>query len=174
MKDTNIIIGIGANLKTSAGLHPITNCTNAINYIDRHHFKILKRSSWYLSDPIPKSNQPKYFNCVVKAVVNIDHRKVLKTLNQVEKKFGRIRYKRNISRCIDLDLIDYSGRVKKCLKLITPHPRAHLRKFVLLPILEIDPFWVHPIFKKNIRFLIQNINNQLIRRILKKDIDFII
>ena len=68
-----------------------------------------------------------------------------------------------MSRCIDLDIIDFSNRVKKSLKLTLPHPRAHFRKFVLIPMMEINPSWTHPLRKKKLKGLLSKINNQMIR-----------
>ncbi len=167
MKYKKLIISIGANIRNPSGFHPMDTCEKAINEINNYPIKVLKRSNWYISDPIPRSKQPKYYNCLINGITELNDISVLKILNSIENKFGRIRLKKNMSRCIDLDLIDFSSRVKKCLKLSIPHPRAHLRKFVLIPLNEINPFWIHPLYKKNHKALLKKINYQIIT-ILKK------
>ena len=61
---------------------------------------------------------------------------------------------------IDIDIVDFNGLIIDSKELILPHPRAHLRNFVLYPILEIDPKWSHPILKKNAQFLINNLSQK--------------
>ena len=78
----------------------------------------------------------------------------------MKKKIGRIKTKKNDPRVIDIDIIDFNGKIKDSNNLILPHPRAHLRNFVLYPILEIDPKWSHPISKKNAQFLINNLSQK--------------
>ena len=68
--------------------------------------------------------------------------------------------KKNNPRVIDIDIIDFRGEIKKTSELILPHPRCHLRNFVLFPILQIDPNWFHPILKKNVQYLINNLSQK--------------
>ena len=65
-----------------------------------------------------------------------------------------------ILRIIDIDIIDFKSEIKNSNDLILPHPKCHLRNFVLYPILQIDPNWFHPIFKKNAQFLINNLSQK--------------
>ena len=81
--------------------------------------------------------------------------------------------KKNDPRVCDIDMIDFNGLIKKNKLLILPHPRSHNRNFVLYPIKEIDPNWIHPIFKKNVNFLISKLGKKSrieITRLLKSDI----
>ena len=57
-------------------------------------------------------------------------------------------------------VVDFNGLIENSNNIILPHPRAHLRNFVLFPILEIDPKWSHPVFKKNPQFLINNLSQK--------------
>ncbi len=163
MEYKNLIISIGANIKNPNGLCPIETCEEAIKVIECNQIKVLTKSSWYISDPVPKSSQSKFFNCLIMCKTNLNPFVVLKILLKIEKQFGRIRLKKNISRCIDLDVIDYSCRVKKSLRLTIPHPRSHLRKFVLLPMLEIYPNWKNPLKKRCLPFFFKKINKQIIK-----------
>ena len=78
----------------------------------------------------------------------------------MKKKLGRIKTKKNDPRVIDIDIIDFKSLVKDSRKVRLPHPKSHLRNFVLFPIKEIDPKWSHPILKKNVQFLINNLSQK--------------
>ena len=94
----------------------------------------------------------------------IDYKKkcqcLFRIIKQIEKKIGRVKTEKNNPRTIDIDIIDFNGEIKKTKELILPHPRCHLRNFVLFPILQIDPDWFHPILKKNAQYLINNLNQK--------------
>ena len=74
---------------------------------------------------------------------NYSTNKILKIIQIIEQKFERIRIFKNMPRCIDLDIISFNENVKKSLLLNVSHPRIHLRKFVLLPLFELDANSVH-------------------------------
>ncbi|MDA8822819.1 2-amino-4-hydroxy-6-hydroxymethyldihydropteridine diphosphokinase, partial [Candidatus Pelagibacter bacterium] len=78
----------------------------------------------------------------------------------IEKKFGRIRSKKNDPRACDIDIIDFNGLIIENDNLKIPHEKCHLRNFVLYPILQIDSEWVHPIIRKNVKFLINNLDQK--------------
>ena len=84
----------------------------------------------------------------------------LKKIKLIEKKLGRIKTKKNDPRIVDIDIIDFNGAIKETNELILLHPKCHLRNFVLFPILQIDPNWSHPIFKKNAQFLINSLSQK--------------
>ena len=85
-----------------------------------------------------------------------------------EKIFGRIRKKRNESRIIDLDIVDYKNQIISLKeRLYIPHPRMHKRAFVLLPLQEINPLWVHPVNNIIISSLIKKLDKkQKIKKII--------
>ena len=159
------IIAVGSNINSPEGFEPIKNCKKAINELSKFNIKIIQKSSWYLSEPIPKSFQPKYYNSVFLCNSNHNVNKVLKIIQIVEKKFGRIRIIKNMPRCIDIDIISFNGIVKNSLLLTVPHPRMHLRKFVLLPLFEIVSNWSHPLLKKNIKYFLEKVKYQRIKKL---------
>ena len=159
------IIAVGSNKNSPEGFKPIENCNKAINELSKFNIKITQKSSWYLSEPIPKSSQPKYYNSVFLCNSNHNVNKVLKIIQIVEQKFGRLRILKNMPRCIDLDIISFNGNVKNSLLLKIPHPRMHLRKFVLMPLFEIDSHWLHPLLKKNIKFFLKKVKYQKIKKL---------
>ena len=159
------VIAVGSNINSPEGYSPIKNCNNAINELSKFNINIVQKSSWYLSDPIPKSSQPKFYNSVFLCNSNHNPNKVLKIIDIVEQKFGRVRVFRNMSRCIDLDIISFNRTVKNSLLLTIPHPRMHLRKFVLLPLFEIDSHWLHPLLKKNVKYFLEKVKCQKIKKL---------
>ena len=170
MKTNKIIIGVGGNIYSENGSHPVEVCKKAINTLIDYSIKVEKQSKWYSSEPIPKSDQPNFFNCVILATTKLNEYEVLRYLHKIENKFGRKRKKINEARTVDLDLIDYSSKVLQNNKITIPHPRAHLRKFVMEPLGEINPNWTHPILKLNVFEILKSLDKQILEQfeIIKK------
>ena len=164
-----IYIGIGSNLNGKKNETPLQNCKKALLELKKE-VNICNISSWYKSEPIPVSNQPWYVNGVVEISTNKSSIDLLEFILNIEEFFGRMRKKKNEARILDLDIIDYKKKILyKKNKLIIPHPRMHQRSFVLQPLFELNPRWIHPITKKGIKELIRNLNNkQKILKISKK------
>ena len=164
----NIIISIGGNIKSKDGSHPIHVAKKAINCLDNYSIQVTNQSSWYETEPIPKSDQPNYFNCVVFAKTTLNELNVLNSLHDIENIFGRRRIAVNEDRVIDLDLIDYSNKILENKDIIIPHPRAHKRRFVMEPLAELDKNWVHPILNKNVSEILKKLNNQIVHVVKNK------
>ena len=164
-----IYIGIGSNLNGKNNETPLQNCKKALAELKKE-VNICKISSWYKSEPIPVSNQPWYINGVVEISTNKSSIDLLEFILNTEEFFGRVRKKKNEARILDLDIIDYKKKILyKKNKLIIPHPRMHQRSFVLQPLQELNPKWIHPIKKKGLKELISNLNDkQKIFKISKK------
>ena len=167
MNQNKIIIGIGGNLYSSNGLHPIEIGKKAIKAMKLMSINVEKQSNWYRSDPIPKSDQPKFFNSVIIAKTILNELEVLKSLHKIEDNLGRLRKNINEARVIDLDLIDYSSNILQSENIIIPHPRAHLRRFVMEPLFEIEKSWMHPILKLSVTEILNQLDKQEIELFLK-------
>ena len=154
-----IHLNIGSNLDSKYGSR-FDNISIAIDLLINSKIKIKKISNFYETPSYPNNNFPKFLNVGLLIDYNNDYLNLFKIIKKIEKKLGRIRTKKNDPRVIDIDIIDFRSEVKKTKELILPHPRCHLRNFVLFPILQIDPNWSHPILKKNARFLINNLNRK--------------
>ena len=153
-----IHLNLGSNLNSNHGSR-FDNISIAIQLLFEAKLKIVRISNYYETPSYPNQKLPKFINIGLSAK-NYDLSKLYKTINLIEKKIGRIKTKKNDPRIIDIDIIDFNGKIKDSNNLILPHPRAHLRNFVLYPILEIDPKWSHPISKKNAQFLINNLSQK--------------
>ena len=163
MQNQKIIIGIGGNIKSEDGTHSINIASKAISYFKDYSIRVTDQSSWYETEPIPKSMQPNFFNCIIFANTILSELDVLRSLHEIEHKLGRRRRVANEARVIDLDLIDYSNKVLISDDLIIPHPRAHQRRFVMEPLAELNENWVHPILKMNVLEILKNLDNQNVR-----------
>ena len=154
-----IHLNIGSNLDSIYGSR-FENISIAIQLLIEANLKIEKISNFYETPSYPNQKLPKFLNIGIIVNKNLNLLKLAKDINLIQKKIGRMKTKKNDPRVIDIDIIDFNGLIKDSKDLILPHPRAHLRNFVLYPILEIDPKWSHPILKKNAQFLINNLSQK--------------
>ena len=152
-----IHINIGSNLDSLYGTK-FQNITIAVNLLIGLKFKINKISNFYETPSYPNKKFPKFVNIGILGDYDSNYFTLIKEILLIEKKIGRIRSKKNDPRVCDIDIIDFKGLIKKEKMLNLPHPRCHIRNFVLYPIKEIDPEWIHPIYKKNVDFLIDKLN----------------
>jgi 2-amino-4-hydroxy-6-hydroxymethyldihydropteridine diphosphokinase len=139
-----ILIGIGSNLAALQFGSPLETAAAALEELPMAGIEIVRRSRWYLSEPVPQSDQPWFVNAVVAAATGPAPEPLLDRLLELESRFGRVRGELNAARTLDLDLLDYDGRRCTTARLVLPHPRLHERRFVLAPLCEIAPRWRHP------------------------------
>src|ERR1041385_3191930 len=139
-----ILVGIGSNLPAAGYESPLQTAAAALDELPNIGIGILRRSQWYLSEPVPVSDQPWFVNGVVAASAELAPESLLERLLALETRFGRVRGEANAARTLDLDLLDYDGRLCATRRLVLPHPRLHERRFVLAPLAEIAPEWRHP------------------------------
>ena len=154
-----IHLNIGSNLNSSYG-SKFDNISIAINLLIEEKVKIQKISNFYETPSYPNRRLPKFLNIGILARFELGLDELLKKIKLIEKKIGRIKTKKNDPRVIDIDIIDFNGQIEESKIINLPHPKSHLRNFVLYPILEIDPKWSHPIFKKNVQFLINKLSQK--------------
>ena len=170
-----IHLNIGSNLDSNHGSR-FDNISLAINILINSKIKIKKLSNFYETPSYPNQNFPKFLNVGIIIDFHKNYLDLLNEIKKIEKKLGRIKTAKNDPRIIDIDIIDFNGEIKNTKKLILPHPKCHIRNFVLYPILEIDPNWSHPIFKKNAQFLINKLSQKFRIEItrLKKNVNILI
>jgi 2-amino-4-hydroxy-6-hydroxymethyldihydropteridine diphosphokinase len=140
-----ILVGIGSNLAASGFAAPLDTAAAALDRLPQHGIVAMRCSRWYLSEPVPPSDQPWYVNAVAAVETALAPAALLEALLALEGRFGRRRGARNAARTLDLDLLDYDGRRCATARLTLPHPRLHERRFVLAPLAEIAPEWRHPL-----------------------------
>lgn len=155
-----ILIAVGANLPAAGFDSPLATCEAAVARIDRDAaLRVVGRSRWYESEPVPKSDQPWFVNGAVAIETDLNPEVLLARLHVIEDTFGRVRRVRNEARPLDLDIIDYNGLVRiGAIDPTLPHPRAHERAFVLLPIRDLNPDWRHPVSGEDVQTLIAGLD----------------
>ncbi|MGE0416941.1 MAG: 2-amino-4-hydroxy-6-hydroxymethyldihydropteridine diphosphokinase [Acetobacteraceae bacterium] len=148
-----ILVAIGANLPGPDGRSAIDTCRCAAARMDAWPgFRLIGLSRWFETEPIPPSGQPPYVNGVALLQgtpdVIADPAAILGVLLSIETGLGRVRSVPNAARSVDLDLIAIGDTVRQSPDPILPHPRAHLRAFVLAPLADVAPGWVHPVLNR--------------------------
>jgi 2-amino-4-hydroxy-6-hydroxymethyldihydropteridine diphosphokinase len=116
-------------------------------------FNVVRTSRWWRSRAWPEPTHPDYLNGVVLVETGLDPRTSMEALKSLEARFGRVRSLPNAPRTLDLDLIALGRTVMDRQDLVLPHPRAHLRRFVMAPLAEIAPEWRHPVLGSSAREL---------------------
>jgi len=148
-------IGIGSNLGT-----PGKNCVEAIEKISiNNDIKIVSKSSFYQTAPIGHINQDWFINLVIKIDTQLNPNELMSFLLNIESEMGRIRKEKWGPRLIDLDLLFYDNLILNQKEITLPHPEIQNRKFVLTPLNEIAENLTHPILKRTIKFLLQELSD---------------
>ena len=123
-------------------------------------------SRWYETAPVPPSDQPPFVNAVAQLALDaadpIDPAVLLTRLHVIEQGAARTRNVRNAARTLDLDIIAIGSMVRDAPDPVLPHPRAHLRSFVLIPLRDVAPGWVHPVLGIGIDALIASVAGQAV------------
>lgn len=153
-----IAIALGANLGAKR-----ETFEKALTYIDAEIGRVVARSSWIETSPLlhptaPTHGQDTYLNGVILAETSLEAEATLSKLLEIEEKLGRNRDKEELPwspRVIDLDLVFYGSKIIEQTHLVVPHSQMHLRAFVLGPLLEIAPDWIHPRLKKSTKELFE-------------------
>jgi len=161
-----ILLNVGSNLVSANG-DRLFNIKKTIELIKLENIKIIKMSSIFETPSYPNQQNPKFLNIGLQIKCNYSPEYLIKIFNIIEKKLQRTRGIKNQPRTCDIDLIDYEGKILNSKKLTIPHPKAHLRNFVLFPIKEISPTWIHPILNKRIDFLIKKLSFKLMNEITR-------
>ena len=152
-----IYLNIGSNLQSKYG-DRFKNLAASIHLIKKLNVKIIGTSCIYETPSYPIKKYPKFLNLCVKLESKILPNKFINHIKNIEKKLGRFKSFKNNPRICDIDIIDFNGIIVNSSKLILPHPRLHLRNFVLIPLQEIAKKWRHPKTKMLISQLIYQID----------------
>ena len=163
------LVALGSNMSLGV-TQPIEIIKNAINELIKFDINLISLSRLYETPAFPEGSGPNFINSAVKVEANFSPQEILQKLHEIEQKFDRQRAFRWTARTLDLDLLAFNGNVfpsRKIFKywfdlpiseqkkkipneLVLPHPRIQDRAFVLSPLLDIEPKWTHPILKKTV------------------------
>ncbi len=146
-------IALGSNLGNSCAI-----VETALKILAATPGIILERQSHlYRTAPVGPP-QPDYINACAVVSTTLESHTLLTTLLTIEQQFGRVRLERWGPRLLDLDLLLYDDQILDTPSLQLPHPRMHERAFVLVPLAEIAPSWVHPLMGEAIGHLVQQVD----------------
>lgn len=130
---TRIFVGLGSNIE-----QPMEQLATAYQHLNDHPLLGSSlASSVYLSPPLGPSDQPDFYNAAVQIDTQLEPSALLQALHEIEQHMGRVRARHWGERCIDLDLLLFNDLILHSDSLTIPHPRAHERRFVLDPLIEL-------------------------------------
>jgi 2-amino-4-hydroxy-6-hydroxymethyldihydropteridine diphosphokinase len=141
MKSYRVFIGLGSN---------VGQCEKFLNKAvaelkNVRDTKVVWASSVYETDPVGKTDQPKFLNAAVEIETQLQPNELYEEVKAIETRLGRTKTERWGPREIDIDILVYDGLVFQDEEVTVPHPEMERRKFVLVPLKEIAPDLVHPI-----------------------------
>ena len=147
---------IGGNLGNSK-----ENLAEARSIIDNEIGEIIKFSSIYQTASWGITAQPDFLNQVLLVKTKFSAEETMQLILAIENKMGRVRTQKNASRIIDIDILFFNEDIIHGENLTIPHPEIQNRKFVLIPLNEIAPEFIHPVFKESIRNLLSTSKDKL-------------
>ena len=161
----DVFLGLGANEGDREN-----NIKKAIDLLNQSEgIRIKAVSSLYESRSVGVSNQPDYINCVVRIETGLDPHSLLKITKSIETALGRQPYTHMLPRPIDIDILIYDDIDLDSLDLMIPHSRLKDRRFVLEPLLEIDPDIVDPVTRRPLREFLDEVMSQKMIKFKKSD-----
>lgn len=156
-----IYLLLGSNLGRSKEI-----LDHAISEIEIDIGKIICSSSVYRTKAWGVENQPDFLNQVVEVETNLPPETLLRNVNIIESKLGRVRLEKWHARIIDIDILYYGNTIVKSAELVIPHPENENRNFVLAPMAEIAPEFMHPLLRLSQAALLKNCNDSLIVEVI--------
>jgi len=147
-----LVLALGANTRGLWG-EPRETLARTCGELGQAGLVITGASPVYSTAPVGPGRQPRYLNAVIVAEASLAPAALLRLLKRLERRAGRGPGRHWGPRPLDIDIIDDGGRVlgwpparRRRGRLILPHPEMHTRAFVLVPLLDVLPFWRHPVF----------------------------
>jgi len=146
-----VYLGLGSNMGDRR-----ENLERALEYLSQR-LRVTGKSSMYDTEPMENLSQPRFLNMVCQAKTMLKPEDLLVLVKGIERKMGRQPGRPNSPRPIDIDILFYGDKVINTPELKIPHPRMNYRAFVLVPLAEIAPVLVHPVTKKTVKEMLQEI-----------------
>jgi 2-amino-4-hydroxy-6-hydroxymethyldihydropteridine diphosphokinase len=159
MTKVTVYLSLGSNVGDRE-----KNLRAAIAALGDAEVKVTKVSAFYETEPVDLREQPWFLNCAVEGVTEVPAPELLRRLREIETRMGSKKLVDKGPRLIDLDILLYGQETTNAPELQVPHPRMHLRRFVLVPLAEIAPNVLHPGLKKTAHELLEETNDRSIVR----------
>jgi 2-amino-4-hydroxy-6-hydroxymethyldihydropteridine diphosphokinase len=160
-----VFIGFGSNVGDRVDF-----CDRAVTLLSLlPHSQVTGVSLLYETEPVYDHAQPGdgwFLNGVVQLDTDVTPRSLMMVLREIERSLGRDDDNRSGPRTIDLDILFYGQRIINEPDFVVPHPRLHQRRFVLMPLSELDPLWMHPTRHRTINQLLAEVKDQSEVRLL--------
>jgi dihydroneopterin aldolase/2-amino-4-hydroxy-6-hydroxymethyldihydropteridine diphosphokinase len=144
---TIVYLGLGSNIPDKE-----EHLNTAILFL-KEFCTVKAISPLYLTEPIGFPDQDWFLNCVIQIETNADPQTLLSNIKSIEQKLGRKKTIQNGPRTIDIDILFYGDLVVHTKQLVIPHPRLQDRLFVLQPMMDLNPSFLHPVLHKTIQEL---------------------
>lgn len=164
MRET-VFIGFGSNIGDRVDF-----CDRAVTLLSLlPHSQVTGVSLLYETEPVNDGANPGdgwFLNGVVQLETDVTPRSLLMVLREIERSLGRDEADRSGPRTIDLDILFYGQHVIDEAGLVVPHPRLHQRRFVLMPLSELDPLFVHPTLQRTVDQMLAEVKDQSEVRLL--------
>lgn len=142
-----VYLGLGSNLGNKEQI-----IRKAIDRIGKRVGTVVAVSSFYKTEPWGYQSVHTFCNAAMAVDTELSPEEVLSTVQAIERELGSKDHRRSdgsyADRLIDIDLLDYDGQVLDTYALVLPHPYMHKRTFVMEPLAEIAPQWMHPVLGK--------------------------
>ncbi len=152
-----ILISLGANLDNGDD-SPVVSLRKAVHILSTNpNFELTDTSRIYKSEAWPDASDPVFYNAIIQGKCDLKSLEIMHLLQYIEQCFGRVRTVRNAPRILDLDLIACGDEVIEERDLIVPHPRMHEREFVLYPLRDVAPDFIHPVLELSVDAMIESL-----------------
>jgi len=148
---SKVFIALSANVGNKQ-----ENISQAISYL-KTYVSNMRIANVYMTKPMYHEKQDNFLNSVIQGYTKLSSEKLLHITQGIEKKIGRVRRFRNGPREVDIDILFYDNSIIERKNLIIPHPKVFERDFVLQPLVDLEPDFVHPVLKKTMKELLEEI-----------------
>jgi len=155
--DHIVYLALGTNMGNR-----LANLKAAVNNLSPQ-MNLKERSSVYETPPWGFTDQPAFLNQVVMVETYLEPEPLLRHVKRLESALGRVPSFENGPRLIDIDILFFDDQIIDTVSIAVPHPRLHKRAFVLVPLAEIAPEFEHPVLRKPVRELLEDVDQSEIK-----------
>lgn len=152
---TKAALSFGANVGNRLG-----NIKKALRLLQSKGINIIKKSDVFETQPFGIENQPRFLNACAIIETSLEPLELLELVKRIEKEIGRITRERWGPREIDIDILFMGNIHIQSDKLTIPHKGIQERRFVLEPLCQISPEWIHPVLDQSAESLMQKLDSK--------------